>query len=74
MATPKFDATLIGDFVANAIEEGAVNSDKLLWAKVDVEATPEQRISRATMVVRENFDGAGEVKVFRILIEELPNG
>jgi hypothetical protein len=74
MNNPKFDVRLIGDFVASAIEDAAVNSNKLLWAKVDEEPTPEQRIARATMVVRENFDGPGEVKVFRITIEEVSCG
>jgi len=74
MATPKFDVKLVADFVASAIEDAAVNSDKFLWAKVDEEPTPEQRIARSVMVVRENFDGAGEVKVFRVTIEDISRG
>jgi hypothetical protein len=74
MANPKFDVRYVAGFVAGAVESAAQDADGILWAKVDEEPTPEQRISRATMVIRENFNGAGEVKCFRITIEEVSLG
>lgn len=66
------NAHFVRAFVADAVERAAVDADDVLWAKADEAPSPEQRIGRLDLAVRENFDGAGEVKCFRITIEEVP--
>ena len=69
--TKTMNKSFINCFVADAIERAAVDADDILWAKCDEVQTPEQRIGRLHLTVRENFDGGGEVKCFRVTIEEV---
>ena len=63
---------LIRDFLERAINAQSVADDDILWAKVDLvplECEISERLLDVT--IRDNLDGPGRVKAYRIQLQEL---
>jgi hypothetical protein len=66
--------SLIAEFITEALETQAKDDDDVLWCKVDpvVESMTSKLVANMLDVtIRDNLDGPGEVKTYRITIEEL---
>jgi hypothetical protein len=64
--------SLIAEFIEEALE--TKDSDDMLWCKVDIVINKQSGLissNQLDVTIRDNLNGPGEVKTYRITIEEL---
>lgn len=67
-------ASLISDFIEDALCRYSDNDDRILWCRVDPVIRKGIGLiasDELDVTIRDNLDGPGEVKTYRIKIQEI---